>query len=103
MTSKTERWLYGLGSAVISGGASAVVSGLTSMGIAPDKFNLTNLAGVWHLMELMVANFIISAFLGAMFYLKQSPLPPESGDTTTITRASVVQVQTSTVAEPTKT
>lgn len=78
MSNRVERWLYGLGSAVISGGASAVVSGLTSMGIAPDKFNLANLTGAGHLMELMIANFVISAFLGAMFYLKQSPLPPES-------------------------
>lgn len=94
MNSKTERWLYGLGSAIISGGASAVVSGLTSMGIAPDRFNLANLSGVGHLMELMLANFVVSAFLGAMFYLKQSPLPPESGDTTTITRTDTLSVKT---------
>ncbi len=78
MTSRVERWLYGLGSAIISGGSSAVVSGLTSMGIAPDRFNIANLSGTGHLLELMAANFFVSAFLGAMFYLKQSPLPPES-------------------------
>ncbi len=78
MNTRTERWLYGLGSAIISGGSSAVVSGLTSMGIAPDRFNIANLSGIGHLAELMIANFCVSAFLGAMFYLKQSPLPPES-------------------------
>lgn len=78
MSSRIERWLYGLGSAAIGGGASAVTSGLTSMGIAPDKFNLQNLTGVGHLLELMAANFVISAVLSALFYLRQSPLPPES-------------------------
>jgi hypothetical protein len=80
MNARTQKWLYGLGSAVIGGGASAVVNGLLSMGFAPDKFNLQNLSGVWHLLGLMVANFLVSGFLSAMFYLRQSPLPPE-GDT----------------------
>lgn len=78
MNARIERWLYGLGSAAIGGGASAVTSGLTSMGFAPDKFNLANLSGVWHLLALMAANFIISGLLSVFFYLRQSPLPPES-------------------------
>ncbi len=78
MNTKTERWLYGLGSAVISGGAGAVVSGLTSMGIDPDKFNISSIQGMAHILILMFANFVVSGFLGGMFYLKQSPLPPES-------------------------
>lgn len=87
MNTKTERWLYGLGSAAIGGGASAVTSGLTSMGFAPDKFNMANASGIWHLLGLMVANFIVSGFLSVMFYLRQSPLPPEStGNTDIITK-----------------
>lgn len=81
MNNKTSRWLYGLVSCAIGGGASAVTSGLTSMGFAPDKFNLANSQGIWHLFGLMVANFVVSGFLSVMFYLRQSPLPPESGDT----------------------
>ena len=78
MKTTTEKWLYGLGSAMIGGGASAVVSGLTSMGFAPEKFNLTNAAGVWHLLGLVAVNFFVSGILSAFFYLRQSPLPPET-------------------------
>lgn len=78
MNIRTQRWLYGLGSAAIGGGASAVTSGLTSMGFAPDKFNMANAAGIWHLLALMFANFVVSGILSVMFYLRQSPLPPES-------------------------
>lgn len=85
MKTTIQRWLYGLGSAAIGGGASAVTSGLTSMGFAPDKFNLSTLQGMGHLMLLMLANFVVSGFLATMFYLRQSPLPPES-DTTFTTK-----------------
>jgi len=78
MRTTTEKWLYGLGSAAIGGGSSAVVSGLTSMGFAPEKFNLQNASGVWHLLGLMLANFVVSGVLSAFFYLRQSPLPPEN-------------------------
>lgn len=81
MKTQVQKWFYGLSSAMIGGGASAVTSGLTSMGFAPDKFNLQNASGVWHLMGLMIANFVVSAFLSAMFYLRQSPLPQESEET----------------------
>ena len=85
MKNGTRRWIYGLGSAMIGGGASAVTSGLTSMGFAPGTFNLQNMSGTLHLLGLCAANFLISGILSAMFYLRQSPLPPE-GDTTTITK-----------------
>ena len=76
MKTTTEKWLYGLGAATIGGGAQAIVSGLTGMGFAPDKFNFTNAAGVWHLLGLRFVNFVFSAILSAAFYLRQSPLPP---------------------------
>lgn len=78
MKTTTQKWFYGLGAAVIGGGSQAIVSGLTSMGFAPDKFNLTNSSGVGHLLGLMAVNFLFSAFLSAAFYLRQSPLPPET-------------------------
>jgi len=78
MSSKVEHWLYGLGSAMIGGGSAAIVSGVTSMGFDPDKFNLTNISGALHLLGLMAVNFLFSGLLSAFFYLKQSPLPPES-------------------------
>lgn len=101
MNSKTERWLYGLGSAAIGGGAGAVVSGFTAMGIDPDKFNFTSTSGVAHFFLMAILNFSVSGFLSIMFYLKQSPLPPEStGDTVTITKASVTQISTQPTQNP---
>lgn len=77
MNKRVKRWLYGLVSAFIGGGASAVTSGLTSMGLAPDKFNLQNLSGFAHLMAMVGANFLVSGILSVMFYLRQAPLPDE--------------------------
>lgn len=61
--------------AFIGGGAAAVTSGLTSMGIAPEKFNLQNASGLWHLLLMVFANFIVNGILSAMFFLRQAPLP----------------------------
>lgn len=68
-------WLYGLASAFIGGGASAITAGVSAIGIDPDHFNLQQ--GVWHTLELMGAVFIISGALSAFAYLKQSPVPRE--------------------------
>lgn len=87
MKTNTKKWLYGLGSASIGGGAAAIISGVSSMGIAPDKFNLQNAAGFGHLLEMVVINFIFSGILSAVFYLRQSPLPPETFTETTSEKA----------------
>jgi hypothetical protein len=76
MKRTTRIWIHKLAAAFIGGGASAITSGLVGMGFAPDKFNLTEFAGIKHLLLLMLANFVVSGFLSAMFYLKQAPLPP---------------------------
>lgn len=83
----TKQWVHGLGAAFIGGGAGAVTSGLTSMGFAPDKFNLANAAGIGHLLGLMAANFIINGALSAMFFLRQAPLP--DNDVATVQVSSV--------------
>ena len=67
-----DGWLYGLGSAAISGGASAVTSGLAAMGLAPETFNLDNPALV---LKLAAVCFGINAFLSIFIYLKTKPLP----------------------------
>jgi hypothetical protein len=77
MNRNVKKWLYGLGSAIIGGGASAITSGLTSMGFAPGTFNLQTMTGFWHLLGLCAANFIVSGIFSAAFYLRQAPLPPE--------------------------
>lgn len=81
-----QKWLHGLGSAAIGGGANAV----TLMVLAPLQFNLQ--AG-WK--DLLIAT-LMSGLVNAAFYLKQSPLPPE--DTTTLT---VTTTLTQTPKEPT--
>lgn len=88
LNSKTERWIYGLINAAIGGGAGAIVSGVSSMGFAPDKFNLTDWNGILRLLGLMAVNFLFSAILSIAFYLKQSPLPPLSTETTETTYRS---------------
>jgi hypothetical protein len=80
MSTKTELWLRNLAAAFVGGGAAAVTSGLTGMGFAPDKFNLNNANGIYNLLGLMLANFIVSGILSVMFYLRQSPLPPTGPD-----------------------
>lgn len=93
MDKNTKKWLYGLGSAVIGGGSASVTAGITSMGIAPDKFNLQNISGIGHLLEMMIANFVVSGFMSMFFFLRQSPLPTEF-ETTTVTRSQSVTVET---------
>ena len=78
MKKRFEKWFYGLGAAFIGGGATAITSGLTSMGFAPEKFNLQDVNGIQHLLGLMAANFLVSGILSAAFYLRQSPLPATS-------------------------
>jgi hypothetical protein len=81
MNIRWRKWFYGLGSAVIGGGSGAVVSGITAMGFAPDKFNLADVNGAMRLLGLMATNFFFSGILSMFFYLKQSPLPAEpTGD-----------------------
>lgn len=80
MKLRWDKWLYGLGSAVIGGGAGAVVSGLTNMGIAPETFNLTTGAGALKLLLSVGINFGLVGTLSMFFYLKQSPLPQAESD-----------------------
>ncbi len=83
-------WLYGLGNAVIGGGAGAVTSTFTAAMIAPDKFNLGGEFG--NTLKLILATFMINGMLNLFFYLKQSPLP-----------SPVVTEQTTTVTTETRT
>ncbi len=101
MTTTTRKWIHGLGAAFIGGGAAAVVSGLTSMGIAPEKFNLQNASGMLHLLGLVAANFIFNGILSAMFFLRQAPLP--DGDISTVAVSSVTHSPDSTTVTESKT
>lgn len=84
MNKKTKSWFHGLSAAIIGGGAGAVTASPIAAMIAPDKFNLTTHIGNFFL--LAGITFGVNGFMAAMFYLKQSPLPPENGNTEFITK-----------------
>lgn len=82
MKLRWDKWIYGLLSGFIGGGAAAVVAGGVAAILAPDKFNPTT--DFKNFIILTGTTFLANGILNAMFYLKQSPLPPPE-DTTFIT------------------
>lgn len=68
-----KTWLHGLGAAFIGGGAGAVSAGFSASLTDPKDFNLGT--GLAHMGVLVGTTFIVSGFMSAMGYLKQSPLP----------------------------
>ena len=62
-------WVLGFAHAVVAGAVNSV----SAMIAAPDNFNLSSLGGVKHV-GIMAAT---GAFIGAVLYLKQSPLPAD--------------------------
>jgi hypothetical protein len=74
---KTEQWLKALLAAVIGGAAQSGlaalgISGAQAAGVAIQQLSLKQLGAVC----------TSGAVIGAMLYLKQSPVPPDStGDT----------------------
>jgi len=61
-------WIHGLVSAFVGGAAASITAGV----IAPESFNTTN-GGLQKLGLLM----LVSGFVTAAAYLKQSPIPPQ--------------------------
>jgi len=59
-------WAHGLGSAAISGVSTAIAAAL----VAPETFNIND--GLNQLLQLG----LVGGIIGAVNYLKQSPLPP---------------------------
>jgi len=78
-----EGWLYGLGSAVIGGGAASVTCAISASMLKPDAFNLTS--QLKDTLLLMGATFIINGAINMFFFLKQSPLPKIEEETTITT------------------
>lgn len=76
-----QLWLRGLVAAFVGGGSGSVTSGLTSMGIDPEHFNLGT--GLRHTFALMGAVFLVNGTLSVFLYLKQSPLPTLESATST--------------------
>lgn len=105
MNTNVRAWLAGILAAFITGGSSAVTAGFASTLITPESYNLK--AGLGHVVQLMIATFVISGLLGAFHRLQSSPLPSawiqesttESHSTTTLpsTGAVVEKVTVATV------
>lgn len=74
MTSSIKTWFRGLFAAIISGSAGGMLTGLASLGIAPEQFNLQDPK---LLLKIAGAAAVSNAVVGLAAYLKQSPLPPE--------------------------
>jgi hypothetical protein len=83
MKLRWDRWLYGIGSAIIGGGSSAVCGGLGSVLIAPETFNVSDWPGATNVLKMMAINFVLTGALSMFFYLKQSPLPAPQDEKTT--------------------
>lgn len=74
---KKNVWLRSILSALVSGGAGGVSTGLATLGISPEHFNFQQPA---LLLKVCAASVVISAALGVANFLKQSPLPAEEGE-----------------------
>jgi len=71
MTTKTQKWLYGLGSAVITGITTSFLSclgitGANAVGVRVDQLSYR---------QVLVIT-AIGGLVGMAAFLKQSPLPP---------------------------
>jgi len=69
-------WLKGLLAAIISGSANGVVTAYSLLGIDSEHFNLNT--GLHNVLQVAGSVAVISGFLGAAMYLRQSPVPGEA-------------------------
>jgi hypothetical protein len=67
-------WFRGLFAAVVSGAAGGVLTGMASIGLAPEHFNLQDPKLI---VKVAIAGAVANALIGLAAYLKQSPLPSE--------------------------
>lgn len=70
MVLQWEAWAYGLGAALIGGGAGAVATGFAQVITDPAH------SDVKHLITLMGVSFVVAGIIAAASYLAKSPLPP---------------------------
>ena len=80
-----DEWALGLWSATISGGASAVVSGLGLMIIDPNDFNMHS-GKLWIVAGQL---FLFNGFLGAMNFLRNRPAPTMKKVETTVQKTEI--------------
>lgn len=71
---KKTIWLRGLLAAAISGAAGGILTGLASIGISPEHFNLQDPR---LLLKVAIAAALVNALVGVAGYLQRSPLPEQ--------------------------
>jgi hypothetical protein len=89
-------WILGIFRAFISGGSAAMVAGFSSMGIAPDKFNLTT--GIGKTFLLMGVMFLFMG-LFRMFEFLQLHGAPEQLQATLAGAAVASQTASDAIAQ----
>lgn len=82
-----DGWFYGLGSAFVSGGSSAVISGFTVNMIDPSHFNVHNTS----FYAVVGAMFLSNGIMGAILFLRQKPLPDMKTTVTTVKTTELKQ------------
>ena len=100
-------WLRGAIAAFVSGGASAVTSGITVSAIDNKDYNLGEGSG--KLLVLMTTMFLVNGFMGLMFFLRQKPVPDHKVVERTVERTiqkpegvQVIETVKETHTEPTE-
>ena len=75
--SNCQTWLKGIAATAIAGSANGVITGFAAVGIDPKHFNLQ--AGLGSTLAIAAVSALMSGIIGVAAYLKQSPLPDETG------------------------
>lgn len=88
---KTEEWIKALVAAIVSGMANAFlaalgISGAQAVGVKMDQLSPKQLLDLT----------IMGGLIGMFMYLKQSPVPPDSGNTQQFTKGTTPVVETTT-------
>jgi hypothetical protein len=86
MPTTWQGWLKGLLAAFISAAANSI----TTVAVDPEKFNVSSVGGIQHL--LIAAG--VSGLVGGALYLKQSPVPPDVQTTTQTATVTKTTTQT---------
>lgn len=68
-----DTWLMGILRSLTTGGSNGVLSGLVSMGIDPQHFNLSG--GLGHTLKMMLGMFILSSIVGMFVFLQTHGAP----------------------------
>lgn len=87
MFKNVKRWMYGLVSNIISGGANSAGSAITTMIIDPAKFNFADAHGLQNILKAMAVGFCLGSAIHLIGYLQKAPLPEAADETQFFTKS----------------